>query len=611
LWLGAGDPLFPRDCVGGVCRAAVYLGQPQNKRFPMHRILPCVVLAALLAALLVSPAIAQTNSLLIPPTLEGPTYNLEMHRTSHEFFDGSQTDTYAFNGTYLGPTLILNAGEDIQMNVLNLLGETTTVHWHGMHVAPMDDGGPHTTIAANATWSPDFTVLDHATTFWYHPHLHEHTNEQVYRGLAGMIIVRDEEEAALTLPRTYGVDDIPLIIQDRDFNGTQLNFDQGGPGAGGDTIVLNGTIEPYLEVGAQVVRFRALNGSGSRVYNLGFGDNRTFYQIGSDGGLFEAPVQLNRVRLAPGERAELLFDLSSDGGSTLDLMSYSSELTNGEPGGAGPGGPGGSTLDGTDFDLMEIRVGTTGAAAILTVPTTLVTLTRLNEADADRTRPILLGGGGPGTPFSINGLTMNLEVINESVNLGDTEIWEITNDTPVAHPFHIHDIQFFILDRDGVPPAANEQGLKDVVLVEPDQTVRFLTVFEDFADPVVPYMYHCHLLGHEDGGMMGQFLVIDPMATSTQAPPELPADILATQAYPNPFQGRATVAYSVPERGSVSIDVYDMLGRHVQRLFEGERAAGTYEVVWAPRNAPRGAYAIRVVSGARVASSVVVLAGQE
>ncbi|MFT4603990.1 MAG: FtsP/CotA-like multicopper oxidase with cupredoxin domain [Rhodothermales bacterium] len=559
------------------------------------------------------PVAAQTNPLLIPETLEGPTYNLEMHRTTHEFFDGVATDTYAFNGSYLGPTLILNSGEDIQMNVLNSIGQTTTTHWHGMHVAPMDDGGPHTAFDDGQTWSPDFTVLDRATTFWYHPHLHEHTNEQVYRGLAGMIIVRDKEEAALALPRTYGVDDIPLIIQDRQFSAQrQLVFNLGGPGAGGDEIVINGTVDPYVEVGAQTIRFRALNGSGARVYNLGFEDGRTFHQIGSDGGLLEAPVALTRVRLAPGERAELLLDFSGDNGSTVNLMSFASEFSNGEPGGpaGGPGGPPPAPLDGEDFLLTEIRVSAATSGAVQGMPATLAVLNRLNESDADRTRTMVLGGGEQGEPFNINGLTMNLQVINETVNLGDTEIWELTNRTPIAHPFHIHDIQFFILDRDGAPPAENERGLKDVVLVEPDQTVRFLTVFEDFADPVVPYMYHCHLLGHEDGGMMGQFLVVDPQATTTQAPPELPADVLAAAVYPNPFSTRATVSYSVPDRAPVAIDVYDVLGRHVQRLFQGQRAAGVYEVTWAPSKAPAGTYVIRVVSGTTAVSSVVALSGQ-
>ena len=277
---------------------------------------------------------AQTNPLHIPPTLEGPTYNLTMHRTTHVFRNGVETDTYAFNESYLGPTLIMNEGEDIQINVNNRIGEATTVHWHGMHVSPENDGGPHTSFEDGETWRPTFTVLDKATTFWYHPHLHHKTNEHVYRGLAGMIIIRDDEEAALDLPRTYGVDDIPLILQDRQFNRQgQLVFNEGGAGAGGDVMVVNGTIEPYADVPAQVIRFRVVNGSGARVYNLGISDNREFYQIGSDGGLLSAPVALNRIRLAPGERAEFLLDLGGDENETLELVNYASGLNRGEPGG--------------------------------------------------------------------------------------------------------------------------------------------------------------------------------------------------------------------------------------------------------------------------------------
>ncbi len=563
----------------------------------------------LVFCLLATSAAAQTRPLFIPPTLEGPTYDLSLAPSSHEFFDGFQTATYGINGSYLGPTLLLTSGTDVQMNVTNGIGQTTTMHWHGMHVAPSDDGGPHTTILAGATWSPDFTVLDRATTFWYHPHLHEHTNEQVYRGLAGMIIVRDEEEAALDLPRTYGVDDFPLILQDREFSeGREFIFSDRGAGAGGDVMLINGTIEPYLEVGGQVIRFRVLNGSGARVYNLGLSDSRAFQQIGSDGGLLKAPVTLTRIRLAPGERAEVLVDFASDSGSEVTFRSFASELTNGEPGGNGQGGPGGppNPLDGEDFDLIEIRVGTPGAGAVTDIPTQLVALERIPESDADRVRPMVLNGG-QGRPFQINGVSMDLSVINEVVTLGDTEIWEITNDTQIAHPFHIHDVQFFILDRDGAPPAPNEQGLKDVVLVEPNETVRFITTFEDFADPEIPYMYHCHLLGHEDDGMMGQFLVVEGTGVDSEPVPELPRDVLTAVSYPNPFVGRATISYFIPEPGPVTIEVFDLLGRRVGNLLDGRRARGQYEIGWRPSNLPAGAYTVLIRTATSQTSAPVVL----
>ncbi len=538
------------------------------------------------------------NALAIPETMEGPVYSLTMAPSTHQFFDGVDTDTYGFNGSYLGPTLILNKGDFVQMHVANQIGEPTTVHWHGMHVSPEDDGGPHSIIQPGTVWQPDFTVLDRATTFWYHPHLHERTGEHVYRGLAGMIIVRDPVEALLSLPRTYGVDDIPVVIQDRQFNNQQqLAFRPGGAGQQGDTIVVNGTVDPVVTLGASVNRLRLLNGANSRVYQLGLSDNSTFQMIGSDGGLLEAPVELERIRLAPGERAEILIDLGGRTGESLTLMSYSSELTRGEPGGVplanDPPLPPGS-INGTDFAILQISVSEAASGDIQAIPQDLVTLEDLPESSADRVRHMRLDTSepGPGAPLAINGSVFNMNVINEVVNLGDTEIWEIVNNRGGPHPFHIHDVQFQILDRDGIPPPPEESGWKDVVLVYPGERVRFITEFLDFADPDTPYMYHCHLLGHEDDGMMGAFLVIDPSATAIERE-GLPGPFqLAT--YPNPAVDWTTIAYDLPTQSTVRIEVFDTVGRSVELLFDGVRAAGANESIWKTGNVAPGTYFVRI-----------------
>ena len=201
-------------------------------------------------------------------------------------------------------------------------------------------------------------------------------------------------------------------------------------------------------------------------------------------------------------------------------------------------------------------------------------------------------GQGPGGPLVINGVEMDLNVINEVVNLNDTEIWELDNRTGGPHPFHIHDVQFQILDRDGQPPSPSEAGWKDTIMTYPREVVRFITKFEDFADPSVPYMYHCHFLGHEDGGMMGQFIVIDPNATSIDrnvVPTEM-----TLSAYPNPTVDWTTITYSLQQRGPVAIDVYDTLGRHVFRVFEGSRAAGENESIIRSGNLPAGTYFVHV-----------------
>ncbi len=484
-----------------------------------------------------------TEPLTIPDTINSNTVHLYVKDTVHEFVSGIETNTYGISASYLGPTIIMDKGDFVQLNVHNLLDETTTMHWHGMHVAPEDDGGPHTAILAGETWSPDFTVLDEATTFWYHPHLHEKTNEHVSKGAAGMIIIRDEEEAALTLPRTYGIDDIPMILQSKAFDAS-WQIEVGG-GTVDDVMLVNGVIEPYVDVPAQMVRFRMLNGSTGRTFNIGVSDNRNIYQIGSDGGLLNAPVSLNRIVIAPGERMEFVIDLSSDESETLYLKSYASEFSTGITGAAG--GPGATNvLDGADFNVLQLRVTSATAGAITSLPTVLNDLVPIAESSADLTRTLTLDGGGPGNPFTIDGEIMDMSVINQTVELDATEIWEIVNETPIAHPFHIHDIQFYILDRDGVAPPANEQGRKDVVFVYPEETVRFIGTFEDFANEEIPYMYHCHILTHEDGGMMGQFIVVDNSESSVND-----IDANSISAFPNPTEGSINI--QATENGSYKI----------------------------------------------------------
>ncbi|MBT6424405.1 MAG: multicopper oxidase domain-containing protein [Bacteroidetes Order II. Incertae sedis bacterium] len=567
-------------------------------------------LASVSFFLATQPVLSQINPLAIPPTLSGPTYDLTLARSSHEFMNGIQTTTLGINGTYLGPTLILESGTDVQMNVTNQIGEPTTIHWHGMHVAPEDDGGPHTVIPDGTTWSPDFNVLDQATTFWYHPHLHERTGEHVYKGLAGVIIVRDAIEAGLNLPRTYGVNDIPVVLQDRQFNAQgQLVFNPGGAGQTGNQMVINGTLDPFVALEAGITRLRLLNGSNSRVYMLGLDNDADFHMIGSDGGLLSAPVAMNRLKLAPGERADVLFDLNGLEGQSRTLMSYSSELTQGEPGGVGggggPGGPNTNPLNGTDFDIMELRIS--GTSTLNSIPSSLVTVEPLNESDSDRSRPMLLnnvtGQGGP-APLAINGVELDLNVINEIVTLGDTEIWTITNQTGEPHPFHIHDIQFQILDRGGIAPPAHEQGWKDTVLVYPGEPVRIISRFEDHADPTTPYMYHCHFLGHEDGGMMGQFLVIDPNATTIEQE-LLPYGDFELMNYPDPFVDWTTIVYSLETISHVRIKVYDATGRALKTLFDGFRDAGRNESIWKAGSVPSGTYFIQIeVDGIPATKSV-------
>ena len=506
------------------------------------------------------------NTLLIPDTLGGTNITLNLQNGTYQFYQGVNTTTMGANGNILGPTLILEKGEQVSITVNNQLNDTTTIHWHGMHVSAANDGGPHTTIAPGASWNPEFTVMDKAGTYWYHPHLHRKTNKHVSLGIAGMIIVKDEEEATLNLPRTYGVDDFPLVIQTKDFDDNRQIV---VPSNSDDVVMVNATINPYLDVPAQVIRFRLLNGSSMRVFNIGLSDGSSFSLIGSDGGLLSEPATLTRLQLAPGERAEILIDFSNMEGQSVQLRSFASEFQNGIYGAANPGmmsnmvldGYNPNPLNGNNFDIISFNVGSQNDNPVTSIPTSLAADTPYPESSSDLTRnltmsPEQMGPNQLNGNFLINNTSFDMDVINYTIPLNNTEIWSITNQSAIAHPFHIHDVQFYVLDRNGNPPPAAEQGRKDVILIKPQETVRFITKFEDFADDTVPYMFHCHMLIHEDGGMMLQFEVVsDPTGIN---------DITATdeevKLYPNPVVGNG-VLNVISKSDIKAYTVYDLMGR--------------------------------------------------
>jgi bilirubin oxidase len=457
------------------------------------------------------------NQISFPEVLTGNDFSLAIHYDSVQFLPGLKTLTNAFNNnSYLGPTLILNKGDLVTMNVENQLNDTSTVHWHGLHVPAADDGGPHTPIMAGATWSPDFVVMNNASMYWYHPHLHMKTGMQAMRGAAGLIIVRDPEEAELNLPRRYGEDDFPLVVQTQELN---TNNQVLWRGMHDSIIMVNGTINPALDVPAQVVRLRLLNAAQERNFNFGFTANRSFYVIGNDGGLLSQPVNVNRIRLSPGERAEILVDLTGMNGQVLYLMSYASELPPGVQGGPPMMGMDTSMyspLNGIDFNMLEMKIVNSLDNPVTTVPASLVEVNPWIPEMADTTRFINITAENMMSmdgPFFFNDQLFEMERIDQQIPLNNLEIWSISNETMVAHPFHIHDVQFFVLDRDGITVSAEEAGYKDVVMVGPNETVNLITKFEDFADTTVPYMYHCHILMHEDDGMMGQFIVVPGAST--------------------------------------------------------------------------------------------------
>lgn len=446
----------------------------------------------------------------VPDTIKGSNIQLEIKDTVHQFFPGINSPSFSYNGSYLGPTIILEKNQEQSFNISNELMMPTTVHWHGMHVPAEMDGGPHTIIDAGAVWQPNFTVLDEASTMWYHSHLHHHTMKQVTKGLAGMIIIRDENEALLNLPKTYGIDDLPIIIQDRQFsNGVIIDS-----AIMGDSVLINGVISPYVDLTANVVRFRILNGSNHRVYNIGFTNDMSFEVIASDGGLYPNAISMDRILVAPGERYEILLDLQALEDSSIFMYTYASEMPLGYPGGSSviPDDDVPSLINGLDFAILKINVQASEPNGVFNPDLNALnsfSVWDTSEVSVKRSKDMNAALIKGETVWTINSKAFDFEVINDTIILDNTELWTITNSSGIVHPFHIHMGHFYIVSRGGQAPELYERGKKDVVIINPGETLKFVMKFEDFVDADVPYMYHCHILNHEDNAMMAQFVVVD------------------------------------------------------------------------------------------------------
>ncbi|MFS0672078.1 multicopper oxidase family protein [Ornithinibacillus sp. 179-J 7C1 HS] len=449
-------------------------------------------------------SLVESKPLPIPPILEdlNPDPNkAEFHLTAQqgttEILDGIQSETLGYNGSFLGPVIKVHEGERVKVKMKNDLEDATTLHWHGLLVDGENDGGPHSGIKPGETWEPEFTIEQPAATLWYHPHMMNATAKQVYEGLTGLFIIEDEVSDRLAIPKDYGINDFPLIIQDKKLDETgniQYNPEMNDMMMGlyGNAYFVNGAISPYLEVPRGMVRLRLLNGSNGRTYQLELNNGQEFFQIASDGGFLEKPVEMTSISLSPAERAEILVDFSKfEPGEVIKLVDTISEL--------------GKTISKDNVSFMEFVVSDT-ESKIYPIPEQLTQIETINPDSATVTREMVMAGVG--STLTINGKSMDMGTIDEVVTLNDTEIWEVSNQRTgiqggMPHPFHLHGVQFQVIDRDGNPPPENETGWKDTILVQPGETVRIITTFKHKG----LFMYHCHILEHEDAGMMGQYEV--------------------------------------------------------------------------------------------------------
>ena len=450
-------------------------------------------------------AATATGTLNIPTLLSSTddngtkVFTLSMQTGTAVLRTGLTSTTAGFNGSYLGPTIKVNNGDSVRMDVTNNLSEVSTVHWHGLHVPPSVDGGPQNTIAAGTTYSPAFTINQGACTLWYHPHALGTTAKQISSGLAGMLIVNDSSTGAAALPTDYGVDEFPLIVQSVPVNASGvIQYTTAGLTSSSTTfpVIVNGanaaSATPTLNVDVNRVRFHVLNASITDIITITRTDGASFTQVATDAALLAAPLSVTSLRLVAGERAEVVLDITSASSITLQATVTA---------GGARGGSGTTSV---------VTVTSTATTAASSLPGTLNTFTALDTSSPSATRTIALSNSG--NTMYINGVagtTMAAMESNEIMTtVGALEVWTITNATGLIHSFHLHDVPFQVLSVNGVAPTGALAQWKDTIEMASQTTVKIAMQFTDYSDDTYAYMLHCHNAIHEDEGMMTMLMVM-------------------------------------------------------------------------------------------------------
>jgi blue copper oxidase len=481
----------------------------------------------------------------IPPELRADTKGEIMLRAQpdqQQFLPGLTTPTYGINGPFLGPAIRVRRGDKVAMKVTNGVEEDITMHWHGLKIPGDADGSPYTVIKPGRTWQPTLNIEQPAATCWFHPHLYPTTAELVIKGLAGLFLIDDEESDALGLPSQWGVDDIPLILQDRRFNADgsffhRFNLVAVTTGYVGDTMLVNGAHYPEAQTARGWLRLRLLNGSDARSYRLALSDHRSMFVVASDGGLLSAPVELKELMMYAGERYEVLIDARN--GIPFDLVTRPVDQL-------------AMNLPPFDTELGLVTLRPDGAEGKGALPDALVDLPQLVEDLPSASQNLVMGmrlddqGMGllksaglmimnmsnktdpevvkavnkvitdsPALPLeeqlsanTVNGKSFEMGVVPFGTSLKSEERWIISEGSDrMLHPVHIHGCQFRILSAGGRAPPAHMAGWKDIAPVEKGSTCEIQIRFEHPATKEYPFMAHCHILEHEDSGMMTNFTV--------------------------------------------------------------------------------------------------------
>ncbi len=429
--------------------------------------------------------------------------NLTASAVSIQVTGGTPTDFWGYNGSVPGPTIDVYEGDTVRIRFDNRLPQPSTIHWHGLPVPASQDGNPMDPVAAGSARIYEFTLpLGSAGTYWYHPHAHGVTAEQVYRGLAGAFIVRPRSDSlpAALREQLLLMSDLKLAVDGSIAPNSQIDNTNGREG---QYLLVNGALRPALDIRpGEVQRWKLFNATNARYIRFAI-DGQRFTQIGTDGGLLATPlVDRSELLLAPGERAEIVVAASILAGITTSIRAKAYDR-----------GSMGMSATPTDVVLGSLNVTTDDAVARTILPAALRTIAPLLAAGvtAQTTRRFVLserGGmamGGAGS-FLINGKSFDMNRVDSTVRLGTVERWDVENTSTMDHPFHLHGTQFQVISRssNGVPATETFIAWRDTVNVPPNTSVSFLVR----QDSLGKRMYHCHILEHEDQGMMGILDVI-------------------------------------------------------------------------------------------------------
>jgi FtsP/CotA-like multicopper oxidase with cupredoxin domain len=436
------------------------------------------------------------DTLRILPKLDNQTrrrgtvvVHLRAAPTRMSLVPGVESDVYAYNGSIPGPTLEVREGDRVIVRFRNDLPEETTVHWHGMHLPFAADGSPMHPVPPGETRNYEFTVRKGTSgTYWYHPHPHHRTGQQVGRGLYGALIVRAADDPLpATLPERVLILSDNRLLADGRIDLAEPHSHQGRVdaenGREGDLLFVNGQLKPVVPIRAgEVQRWRVINASAARIYRLAL-EGHALLHVGSDGGLFEHPREVNEITIAPAERVELLVrGVGAPGSSAmLQALPYDRYIRQLRP----------RDWESTR-DLLTLSYSTAAPVPLVRIPQRLRAVPALDTTNVSAHRLVVM------TQHLLNGRHFDMDRVDFSARVGATEIWDVENLVGMDHPFHLHGFQFQVIERNGVPEPY--RAWKDVVNVPRHQRARFVVRYDEYPGM---WMFHCHILDHEDHGMMG------------------------------------------------------------------------------------------------------------